>query len=183
VWRKKEADPRSWETLADHPGHQHELVIVDPNRIGLGRVFRDVVGKTRVDLSVDLELVAFEGSPFWHVVEQRPERGIGVAQVVLARFRLGDRHWNEPALKKRGAHLLKRPVSQVADPKAVAILVYGTECRDQSATAARDFGTTCSAAPHRHGQTVGDEDESTHGYPPLLSVGGSRRELRRRGDA
>ena len=78
-----EADPQVGAQLAQHRGHQLELVVLHPHDRALGGVLRGGVGEALVDRHVGVPPLAVELRLGHEVVVERPEGGVGEALVEL----------------------------------------------------------------------------------------------------
>ena len=93
MWRKKPI-VAPWMRCAEHPGHERELIVVDPDEVAGPPDARDGVGELLVDRAVHLPLLRVRGDAIEQVVKERPEDGVGEAVVVAAHLgaREVDRH-------------------------------------------------------------------------------------------
>ena len=83
--------------------HQQEMVVVHPDGVVLAGELREQPGEAAVDLLVGLELGFVEMGEVDAVVEDRPERAVGVAEIVALVFglRSGRRGRSRRCLRRR----------------------------------------------------------------------------------
>ena len=87
---QEEADLRLRALPPDHPRHEHEVVVVDPDVVALVVLVEHPRGELAVDVAVGLPVRLIELAVLLEVVEQRPDRSIGVAEVVPRDLLLGE---------------------------------------------------------------------------------------------
>ncbi len=89
---QEEADARFRRALADHLGHQHELVVVGPDEIALPMPAQDRVGEALVGLAVGAPALGREDDARGEAVQQRPQGVVGIAFVERTGDLGGDLH-------------------------------------------------------------------------------------------
>ena len=155
---QEEPDVDVGAELAQHLGDQLELIVVDPH----GAAGRDVLGDGRreahVDFAVGVPPGAVERRRADRVVIERPDRGVGEAEVELLVLLGADRDRLQPdALVGRRWLLVVRGAGP-ADPQSLAILQHRREGRDQSA-GTREPPVVARRAGVTQRQSIGDDDE------------------------
>ena len=80
------ADGNVADLLPDHPGHQHQVVVVDPDGVA-GPVFRDDrIGKAAIDGFVEREVLDLQRKLSNEVVKHWPEDAVAEAFVIALKF-------------------------------------------------------------------------------------------------
>ena len=135
-----EADPQVGAQLAQHPRHQLQLVVVDPDRRVLGGLVRGRRGEPLVDLDVALPPLPVELRLGDEVVVERPQRGVGEALVVpldvLGRHR--ERYEREAVVLERLEVLVG--AARPAHPDAVVAAEHRLDRAHQAARRPRPPG-------------------------------------------
>ena len=70
---------------------QHEVVVVDPDKVVFLRGFRDHLGELAIHLLIGLPVLGIEIATRRHVVKQRPDDFIGEAGIKLCDIFFGER--------------------------------------------------------------------------------------------
>ena len=64
------------ELFAQHSRHEHKVVVVNPDKVVILDVLRDLLGKDTVGLAIRIPGRFVEGDLAGVVMEQRPENGV-----------------------------------------------------------------------------------------------------------
>ena len=174
---QEEADARARHTLAQVAGHQHQLVVVDPDRVVRAQLAGDGLGEALVDRLVGAPFVARIQPDFVEqVVKQRPEHRVGVAVVIERDLTARQRHRQQALGGQLLLELLAAPlghpaqVAHPADPAAVVLAAHVLQGRRQATTRGEQRWTVRPRS-ERHRQPVGDQDDSSSAHnPKCLSI-------------
>ena len=160
---QEEADADVLDPVPHHVRQKHQLIVMYPHRVAGPDVLGHDLGEQFVDAPVRLEVGGIVLAGFEQVVEQRPERRIAVALVVVAI--VGGRHVyrHQPAGGQGNRRQVVGLIAGMADPYAVSFFVEGVEPGDESAAAHRKFLCAAPTLPDGNRKAIGDEDYSAHG--------------------
>ena len=89
---EEKADGEPGAQFPQHLGYQHELVVVHPNQVVVGRRSRHGIGKFAVDRHIGLPVGQFKLGVFHEVVEQRPDGAVAEAKVEPVNLFLAQGH-------------------------------------------------------------------------------------------
>ena len=168
----EEADAQVGSQLAEQRRHQLQVVVLHPDhRVALGVVGGDL-GEPPVHPLVRLPPAAVEGRRLDRVVVERPERGVGVALVVVLVVVAGQRHGSHPDTV--GIWYERRGIDPAgpADPRPVPVAQDRVQRADQPARAARPGGRAVREHRLVDRQPIGDDQQgsSRHCEPPVPPV-------------
>ena len=138
---QEEADLQVRPCLAQQPGHEHQVEVVDPDARALRRRSEDRVREALVDLDVALPRAFLEVDLVDEVVEQRPDRLVGDAVVVELLVLLVEEDGDQPLLGEPFPDLvppvLGHRAAGPADPVERRTLGHALQRRRQSPRRAR----------------------------------------------
>jgi hypothetical protein len=86
---EEEREPQIGLPAPDGPAREHQLVVVDPRQFGVARTRGRHPGETVVDGHVGVPVGSLEAGAAGERMEQRPERPVREAVVVVPHLRLG----------------------------------------------------------------------------------------------
>ena len=164
---EEEPDARPRQPLAQEPGQEEELVVVDPDRVARPVVRRDHVGEGLVGLDVAVPVAHLQGDLVEQVVEQRPEHAVGEALVEPGDEVRRQGHPHQPhggELAVEAGLLLGGEVAfgaRPADPEPVGLLVGAHEPGGEPTGAPLDLHARVGD-PNGDGKAVGDDHETGH---------------------
>ena len=96
---QEKADARIGEALADHLGHEHQLVVVHPDQVAGSVVRNRGVGEAAVHLLVEIVVRDLERQLADEVVERRPEHAVAELLVVALDLVGAERDGDERELR------------------------------------------------------------------------------------
>ena len=142
---QEEADGRIGHPLSEHSRKKHQVVIMYPDNVILTRDLGHLVAEDPVDAHVGIpEVVAVYGVE-GKVMEERPDRLVGEAEVEVVDIILGEKNPVTPPLSKILPNLVLMPpktfLSQSTPPypQGIGSLVDGTQTGCDAAGARLDF--------------------------------------------
>ena len=154
----EEADPQVRPDVAQHPGHQLELVVLHPDRGAAGRPGGCDVGEPAVDVDVGVPPAPVVDRRGDHVVVERPQGGVRHALVVLGDLPGRQRHRHQvQALgveRRRSLALGARPTH----PGATVTADHRLQGSHQAARARHPRDGAVGLLAAVDGQPVGDDD-------------------------
>ena len=177
---EEEADARLGDPLAEHPRHQHELVVVDPDEVAGLPARRDRVGEARVHRLVRVEVADLRRQAGDGVVEERPQHAVRVAFVVARHLVRGERHRDEAQRLEAPVHLGARAGGHVgelpgpADPEPAEPLVGAAHPGGEPAAAADRLHAAARGGADGDGEPVRDDEEARHRSGPAVSPSSKR---------
>ena len=129
----EEADPEVGPRFAQQPGHQLQLVVLDPHGGAVVCMAYDGVGEPLVDPAVGVPPGPVELRGSDHVVVQGPQGGVGEALVIQLNIVGAELYRDEihPAVAERFDRLIRRAVP--AHPGAVGLGHHRSQCGHQAA--------------------------------------------------
>ena len=89
---QEKADARARHAFAQHGGHEHQLIVVDPDHVARPVHARDRVGEAAIRVFVRGPVVGVERNAIEQVVEQRPDHAVRKALVEAMDFFRGEMH-------------------------------------------------------------------------------------------
>ena len=169
---QEEADARLGGDVPDEARQQHQVIVVDPDRVARLEVLEHGVAKAAVRGHVGRPSFRVALEVRGEVVEQRPERLVGIALVETPGEGRGQVHGDVAVLLLPLLEQLLTPgvriartVTGPADPQAAALLQYGVDGAGQ-ATGTGLGHPAVGAAANGERQTVRDDDELSLGHRP-----------------
>jgi hypothetical protein len=172
---EEEPDARIREPFAQQGGEEHQLIVVDPDRVArrVGACHR--IGEHLVHFAIGVPTDGVYGHAIDEVVQQRPEHAVREAVVEAVDLLLRQEHREDGALLQAPRQFIAlrrrtvRDVARPANPQPVRSRMPGTQTGGQPAFGVGD--------PHRravgvrdHGQPVGDNEQSRRGHGRILSA-------------
>ena len=173
---QEEPDGRIRQRLAQHRRKQHEVVVLDPQRVAGARFGQRCLAEPFVHAPVGLPFFFVEACELGEPVEQRPDGRVGEALVVGFGVAVVQEHRAAIALVERrgqpGALVVAHARVRVgpADPEVAVLLVQGAQARGQAAHAALELEAAFAVVLEAVGQPVRHDDQ-----PPGLGRGNAAR--------
>ena len=173
---QEEPDGRIRQRLAQHRRKQHEVVVLDPQRVAGARFGQRCLAEPFVHAPVGLPFFFVEACELGEPVEQRPDGRVGEALVVGFGVAVVQEHRAAIALVERrgqpGALVVVHARIRVgpADPEVAVLLVQGAQARGQAAHAALELEAAFAVVFEAVGQPVRHDDQ-----PPGLGRGNAAR--------
>jgi hypothetical protein len=163
---KEEREPQIGLPAPDGAAREHQLVVVDPRQFGVARTRNRHPGEAVVDRHVGVPVGSLETGAARERMEQRPERPVREAVVVVPHLRLGQRDGCDAVRIVRLLHRLARAklAAWPAHPRATPLAEHRIECAHQTTDRAATLGTPTGPA-HRERQTIADD----HQRPPVAA--------------
>jgi hypothetical protein len=150
------------QLLPDHSGHQHQMVILNPDRIARSGCFHCGVCKPLIDTPVDLKLGPVEVSALWKVMKNGPDGGVGVAVVKAICLFRRDVHRQVSGFGQCSTCTVIQIASRVTNPQAVTGVMDWAEGGDQPAATPVKNRRTITVFTNGHRQAIRDEQQSSH---------------------
>ncbi len=142
---QEEAYPQTFFVTAQHRGHQKQMVVVNPDLIPLVGHLHDHVCEFLIHPLVGLPPCVRKPRAFHHVVQERPQRGVGIPFIEPVEFPSAQEyrdHVGRAHLRPHAFHVLKVLVrsARPADPDLLDIEIRSVQSRRQP-TCRADHGT------------------------------------------
>ena len=155
----KEADTDVGALFAEHPGHQLELIIVDPDRRAVSRLLGGGLREAPVHRHVGLPPVALKLRRGDDVVVQRPQRRVAEALVKVPDLRRGQAHPDQVQPLRLERSWRRPRITGPADPGAAGLAHDGFEGRHQPARAGPPARLAVRLLDPVHRQPAGHDHE------------------------
>jgi len=158
---QKESDARVRQPTSEQAREQHQLIVMDPDRIVAAIFGRDDIGKCVVHVDVGVPTSRIRRYAIDQIVQQGPEHAIGESVITPVDLMARQMHRDDAARSQQvvdGAMLGDRKdVARPPDPQRVCTRVPRRQSGRQTAAARsdRDAGgrrTQCQRQPIRHDQ-------------------------------
>ena len=162
---QEEPDGRIRQRLAQHRRQQHEVVVLDPQRVAGARFGQHCLAEPFVHAPVGLPFFFVEACELGEPVEQRPDGRVGEALVVGFGVAVVQEHRAAIALVERrgqpGALVVVHARIRVGptDPEVAVLLVQGAQARGQAAHAALELEAAFAVVFETVGQPVRHDDQ------------------------
>ena len=146
-----------------HLRKKHQVVIVNPDRVSWLSMSRNHICELSVDRPVALKLARIQNATRWEVVEQRPQRIVRVAVVVVGIQLRIEVDWHQSAGDKLSVGIRVRLDSGITNPHRVRFILQRLQRRNQPTDGVRQRLLPCrSILPYRYGQAVRYENRAGH---------------------
>jgi hypothetical protein len=180
---KEERDPGVRRSVPKELRQQHQVIVVDPNQIARLEVVHHRVAESLVGSHVRIPVGSIELEPGRELVEQRPQRLVGVALVEAVEDLGREIHTDavmvtQPRGQRRlvAVVVLHGSLSRPADPQPVHLAHHGAEGAHQP-TWVPHSPPRRTHPPHGHRKPVRHDDQSpgTRHDRPFVSQSPLRR--------